>query len=827
MKSNETVSVIIPVYKVEDYLEKCVKSAINQTYKNLEIILVDDGSPDSCPQICDDLAKSDNRIHVIHKKNGGLSSARNAGLDIATGQWCYFIDSDDSIDAKAIETCVKYMKQYDVDCVVHSFVNIPEDESCISMAQSTENWLNERKKDTGLYDVPINISAEIPAVAWNKLYKTEIIKKYNCRFPEGLINEDEEFIWSYFVHCKKYYNINDCLYFYLRRTGSIMGQRNTSVKVLDILKIHMHIYDIVRKYKNIDEYKDALTQNYVQTARWLFPSVPVKYQKQFLRYVKDYIRTLNNDKSVRLLYKNLKHLRFANKMKSIWARCSHTVKHYRHVLYSHSKRGIKQILNAKINELSNTLKELQQKNDKQITELSNMLIVQKRGFENISTTLNAKIIELSNRLSIKKNKIKLHAFDLFLKQQRFDLIFKYLYIKNKDKNNQFFEDLYIESIRAFNNFHEENPSDGIPKESKKDFINSFNKLYANMKKNGFNNKLGVIPIGENGEILDGAHRLTSAAVLGLDIEVQQESRTHLWNYQFFQNQGLDPYYADYAAMEYVKLNHNAYIVNLQPVISTYFDWLVEQILEKYGFIYYKKNIDITLNGLINLKKLSYGSCWEKNCTWIGLPDDGFAGAVNHAKQSFGNNPLRVYVFVCDNLEKVLAAKKEIRALFDIGNYSVHINDTREEAIALAQTYFNENSLHMINNRPYLYEDKHFDEMIEELYKTSKDNDIDLDTVCGSGSTPLDIYGIRHSKDLDFLYCGQKTFDIKTETLANHDSELAYYPYSKQEIIINPKYHFYYHGVKFITLDILYKMKQKRHENPKDVNDCDLMKKFLQ
>lgn len=429
--------------------------------------------------------------------------------------------------------------------------------------------------------------------------------------------------------------------------------------------------------------------------------------------------------------------------------------------------------------------------------------------------------------------MKMDAFDLFLKQKRFDLIFKYLYLKNKDKKSNFYESLYLEHIHAFNNFYEENPSDGVPKNTKEDFLNSFNRLYINMLNNGFvakryffRNK-NLIPIGKNGDVIDGAHRLVCAAVLGLNVTVSHVSKEHTFDYNFFQKKGLDPYYADYAAMEYVKLNPNAYIVNLQPVIPTSFDWPVEQILEKYGFIYYKKNINVTLNGLINLKKLSYGSCWEKNCTWIGTPDNGFAGAVNHAKQSSGNNPLRAYVFVCDNLEKVLAAKKEIRALFDIGNYSVHVNDTRQEAIALAQTYFNENSLHMINNRPYLYEDKHFDEMVDELHKVTKDNDINLDDICGSGSTPLDIYGIRNSKDLDFLYCGQKPFDIKTETLANHDSELIYYPYSKQEIILNPKCHFYYRGVKFITLDVLYSMKQNRHEFPKDINDCDLIQKFLQ
>lgn len=422
---------------------------------------------------------------------------------------------------------------------------------------------------------------------------------------------------------------------------------------------------------------------------------------------------------------------------------------------------------------------------------------------------------------------KVNALDLFLRQRRFDLIFKYLYIKNKNKNIKFFEDLYAEHIRAFNNFHERVPSDGIPKESRQDFINSFDKLYDNIKKNGFDKKQGLIPVGENGEINDGAHRLTIAAILGLEVDIKKEDINWLWDYKYFQNQNIDPYYSDYAALEYVKLNPNAYIVNLQPIISTKYNEQVEHILEKYGFIYYKKNVDITFNGLVNLKKLSYGSCWENNCSWIGNIKNGFSGAVLHAKKSFGRNPLRVYVFVCDNLQKVVAAKKEIRELFNIGNFCVHINDTREEAIELAETYFNENSLHMINKRPYQYEDKHFDDMAIELKNKIYECKIELEDVCGAGSTPLDIYGIRKSNDLDFLYCGKQSFDIQTNTLSNHDSQLIYYPYDKKIIIYSPKNYFYYKGIKFINLDVLYKMKKNRNEKPKDVKDCKIIKSFKQ
>ena len=112
------ISVIVPVYQVEEYLEKCIESIINQTYKNLEIILVDDGSKDKCPSICDRYQKMDNRIVVIHKENGGLSSARNAGLDIATGELVTFVDSDDYIEADMLAVLASILEDYRCDISV-------------------------------------------------------------------------------------------------------------------------------------------------------------------------------------------------------------------------------------------------------------------------------------------------------------------------------------------------------------------------------------------------------------------------------------------------------------------------------------------------------------------------------------------------------------------------------------------------------------------------------------------------------------------------------------------------------------------------------------
>lgn len=411
---------------------------------------------------------------------------------------------------------------------------------------------------------------------------------------------------------------------------------------------------------------------------------------------------------------------------------------------------------------------------------------------------------------------------LFLKQRRFDLIFKFLYLKYPD--NQFVRAAYLESIRAFNDFHEDEPSDGKPKNSPADFLKSFDALYESIKGVGYNESKGLIPIGDNGEISDGAHRLSVCAYLNKGVATEPDGRRDLYDYRFFICQKMDPKIMDFGALEYVKLNPNAYIVNLHSVTDQAKDTEVVSILEKYGFVYYKKSVRLTFDGYVNLKKLSYGSFWEKE-PWIGTVSNKFAGAQMHARECMGKSPLRVFVFVCDDIQKVIKAKSEIRDLFKIGNFSIHINDSREEAIWLAETYFNENSLRMINRRPFIYEDIRFDQMIEDLKVVAASNNVDIECLCGAGSTPFGVYGLRQCSDFDFLYNGPCSFDVQTETLSNHDSELKYYPFPKKEIIENPNYHFYYHGLKFITLDVLLSMKQKRHEVPKDVKDCKMIKRF--
>ena len=228
---NNLVSVIVPVYKVEKYLEKCVDSIINQTYKNLEIILVDDGSPDNCPKMCDLYAKEDKRVKVIHKQNGGLSDARNAGLDIMTGNFVCFVDSDDWVEKNYVEEMLNIQQKTNADVVACGINLVNEETGEISIFKcSKENVIYEDNKILRKYFKKNEI---ISGVAWNKLYKKYIFE--HLRYPKGRIYEDNAIILQILHKCKKLVVIKDRLYNYLKRRNSIMLTGMTEQKLKSMI----------------------------------------------------------------------------------------------------------------------------------------------------------------------------------------------------------------------------------------------------------------------------------------------------------------------------------------------------------------------------------------------------------------------------------------------------------------------------------------------------------------------------------------------------------------------------------------------------------------
>ena len=245
MSRNYKVSVIVPVYNVEKYLEKCVKTIIGNSYKNLEIILVDDGSTDSSGSICNRYAKLYDNIVVIHQKNKGLSSARNVGCRKATGEYILFVDSDDYIDKFAIEKLVKAALDYNADLVQGGLSRVNERYLFISTPKCTFEVLDTEKKIRDAYF----ITGKLMVTAWGKLYKRDVIK--SITMVEGYNNEDVMYMSDIIPLLRKVVVLPDVLYYYLQRTDSIMGSK-ISKKKFD--SFYAYEYALSRYNLNMPEY---------------------------------------------------------------------------------------------------------------------------------------------------------------------------------------------------------------------------------------------------------------------------------------------------------------------------------------------------------------------------------------------------------------------------------------------------------------------------------------------------------------------------------------------------------------------------------------------
>ena len=212
------ISVIVPVYKVEAYLDRCVQSIVDQTYRNLEIILVDDGSPDNCPAMCDIWAEKDDRIRVIHKENGGLSDARNAGMAVETGQYISFIDSDDYIAPEMYRLLVDRMAADSSDIAACGAEMVYEDGSVSRMlTRSGSCVLNREEAMEACVE-----ESWLKQPVWYKLYKTELIR--DVLFPVGKYHEDVFWTWQAVSRAQKVSVFDTPCYFYVQRSSSIMGE---------------------------------------------------------------------------------------------------------------------------------------------------------------------------------------------------------------------------------------------------------------------------------------------------------------------------------------------------------------------------------------------------------------------------------------------------------------------------------------------------------------------------------------------------------------------------------------------------------------------------
>ncbi len=242
-------SIIVPIYKTEQYLRKCVDTLIKQTYKDIEIILVDDESPDAASQMCDEYAHFDTRIKVIHKKNSGLSDARNAGLAIATGDYVIFVDSDDYVEYDMCAKMLTYTAQ-EPDIIIGDAI-VEGGKSHLSHIENVSDLFTGEEYLKKAY-----AAGKAPMAAWLNIYKRDFLSNNNLQFKYGILHEDEEFTPRAFLAAQSVVCTGVLFYHYIIREGSITTKKDKRKNATDLYntcteleKVYLKLADIeLRKY---------------------------------------------------------------------------------------------------------------------------------------------------------------------------------------------------------------------------------------------------------------------------------------------------------------------------------------------------------------------------------------------------------------------------------------------------------------------------------------------------------------------------------------------------------------------------------------------------
>lgn len=378
-----------------------------------------------------------------------------------------------------------------------------------------------------------------------------------------------------------------------------------------------------------------------------------------------------------------------------------------------------------------------------------------------------------------------------LTHKRFDVVIKYLYASNLSSG--FFKNAYKEHLGVWNGFTE----DKRKKSTFEDFDNSFISM--------IHNKVDEpVPVNPEGHLANGAHRLAAALYRQRPINIRSTTAKENYpieaDYKVFLRKGLHRHIMKRTALEYAKLKSNTYIVSLFPIAHTRMDEVMD-IIEKHSNIFYTSSEGFNDKGQLGLIKeiyLSEGWASEK-------------GIMKKCKQCFRGMGNVTFVLIdAKNLETVKEMKKELRALFKVGNHSVHINDYHEDTIRIAKTVFNRNSINFLNNRKSVSFPNY-----KKLMANMKPDDNTIIT----GSTVLSLYGLRDCKDIDLIYFNNPPIDSHNQYLGN------LYKLTLDAIFNNPLYHLYHNGFKYVSLDVIKNMKKRRNE-PKDIIDVKLAEQII-
>ena len=334
---SDLVSIIVPIYNVQKYLPRCIESVLNQTYKNFELILVDDGSPDRSGDICEYYAKKDSRIVVIHKQNGGVSSARNAGLSKMKGVYVTFLDSDDFLPNTAIEILYNEIQNKNADCSIGSIKRIDVFKSTLKKnLNSVVEVANSIQMTTLIFDR--NKYDELGFIA-GKLYKSKILRENQIFFIEGLFGEDGEFFFNYLKYCKRIAISDICVYCYNRLYMGNGGKYYSDMNKGNVVSLERRIE--LLNLSNLDQdAKKLLTSGFLVSFKWTLS-----------RYVNSKIdckKAIEKIEESFLMFKELllKYPFVENVNDYIWYCClsSNYDKVYSMLLHYTKESGVKKIL---------------------------------------------------------------------------------------------------------------------------------------------------------------------------------------------------------------------------------------------------------------------------------------------------------------------------------------------------------------------------------------------------------------------------------------------------------------------------------------------------
>lgn len=403
-----------------------------------------------------------------------------------------------------------------------------------------------------------------------------------------------------------------------------------------------------------------------------------------------------------------------------------------------------------------------------------------------------------------------------LNSRRFDILAKYLYAKYSEKKIEckFAEELYLDHIKAFNNFVE---ADGSKKVGSKIFLSSVNSLLHSLKNEGFR-KSNPIPLSRDGVILDGAHRVGLSLALEQNITtIKLDADSPSFDYNFFRNRGMDEDFLDHLASQYAEIKKNTRMVILWPTaVGQQKD--VEKVLQKYGDIVYFKDVHLNKTGAHSLVSLAY-----RREHWVGSIKDGYSGANSKANWCFSEKgPLRVFLFESNN--DLIEMKDEIRNIFKVGKHSIHINDTHQETLELSQYLFNKNSVILLNSMIHR-QLNWFNRLFKDYQSWLSSKHHNYSDFCIDGSGTLAAFGARDVRDLDFLFSGDKLPSTGFKEIDCHNLEHLHKGLSPDQIIHDPRNHFFFAGAKFVGIGLLRSLKALRNEE-KDKHDIKLIDSLL-